>query len=342
MLKYGKGSHRISLRLLFPFEFILSGLLTFYLRGKSLRLRLTGLFFLHLGGYAVALFFNFYAVFIAHDIIDIGFNSTGCFTLGVHVFIAPNRIFAVVGIFQSRCYTVDADRHNVFVVDEVGQSYIADSALGLGNGLDQCAAIIGFQRFVGSFFSAGQSQFSEEGTGAGSGRTGYEDDWFIRAANVFPVGYFCSEYILQLLFGQALYLVADIFIGNRSNGQNAYFVVYESFSLVSRKLLFSRNVGVADVYGAFSYLFQAGAGTACIQGNGNIWVLCLEFCCCIFSKREQSGRTGNGYLAGNFGTGSCRTFSRSGISAAAACCCYQCCTGKSYCHPLFKIHVNPP
>lgn len=87
-----------------------------------------------------------------------------------------------------------------------------------------------FQGLVGSFFLAAESQFSEECSGAGSGRTGYEDDRFIWAANIFPVGYLSGEYVLQLLFGQGLNSFSDILVDNRCYGQDSDLVVNQVFA----------------------------------------------------------------------------------------------------------------
>ena len=65
---------------------------------------LTPHLFLHFGRNAVALFFDLYAIFIREDVVKEGFDSAGRFTLGVHVFIAPDFVSAIVGIFQSRCH----------------------------------------------------------------------------------------------------------------------------------------------------------------------------------------------------------------------------------------------
>ena len=192
--------------------------------------------FLHLGSYAVALFFDFMAVFVRLDVGKESFDCVFSFALGVHVFIAVYRIGAVVGVIQCRSYAIDSDCCNVFIVDEVGQCYVSDSALGLSNALHQCAGVVGFQGLVGSFFLAAESQFSEECSGAGSGRTGYEDDRFIWAANIFPVGYLSGEYVLQLLFGQGLNSFSDILVDNRCYGQDSDLVVNQVFCFFLREV----------------------------------------------------------------------------------------------------------
>lgn len=101
--------------------------------------------FLHFGRNAVALFFDLYAIFIRENVVEEGFDSAGRFALGVHVFIAPDFVSAIVGVFQSRCHAVDRKSCHVFVIDKVWKSDIADSTLGLCDALDQCTAIIGFR-----------------------------------------------------------------------------------------------------------------------------------------------------------------------------------------------------
>ena len=75
------------------------------------------------------------------------------------MFIAPDFVSTIVGVFQSRCHAVDRKSCHVFVIDKVWKSDIADSTLGLCDALDQCTAVIGFQRFVGGFFLTSQWQF---------------------------------------------------------------------------------------------------------------------------------------------------------------------------------------
>ena len=119
--------------------------------------------------------------------------------------ITPYRIFAVIGVVQSRLYTVDCYGCNVFVIYKVGQSNITDSAFVILYALQQSAGVISFQRFVGCFFSTAQSELLEESAGTACSRTGNQNDRFIRTANLFPVGYLSSEDVRSpLSLGQAL------------------------------------------------------------------------------------------------------------------------------------------
>lgn len=59
--------------------------------------------------------------------------------------ITPYRIFAVIGVVQSRLYTVDCYGCNVFVIYKVGQSNITDSAFVILYALQQSAGVISFR-----------------------------------------------------------------------------------------------------------------------------------------------------------------------------------------------------
>ena len=190
---------------------------------------------------------------------------------------------------------------------------------------------------VFAFFLTSQCQFREESTGAGGGRTGDKDDRFIRAAYLFPVGDFGGEDILQLLGGQALHFVSDIFIDDGSDSHGADLMVYEAFGFFSRQLLFSRYIGIADVDRAFSDLLQTGTGAACIQCQGYFRILALELSSRILYERKQCGRTGRSDLTSHLRTGSSTALCRLTVSAAA-CCCDQSGRSQCQCHHFFEFH----
>ena len=115
-------------------------------------------FNLHFGSNTIPLFFNFLAIISRENEVQECFYSAGSFAFSIHMLITPYRIFAVVGVVQSRLYTIDCYSCNVFVIYEVGQSNITDSAFVILYALQQSAGIISFQRFVGCFFSTAQSE----------------------------------------------------------------------------------------------------------------------------------------------------------------------------------------
>ena len=119
-------------------------------------------FNLHLSSNTIPLLFNFLAIISREDEVQECFYSAGSFAFSIHVLITPYRIFAVVSIVKSRLYAVDSNCCNVFVIYEVGQSNITDSAFVILYALQQSAGIISFQRFVGCFFSTAQSELLEE------------------------------------------------------------------------------------------------------------------------------------------------------------------------------------
>ena len=213
--------------------------------------------------------------------------------------ITPYRIFAVVGVVQSRLYTIDCYGCNVFVIYEVGQSNITDSAFVILYALQQSAGVISFQRFVGCFFSTAQSELLEESAGTAGSRTGNQNNRFIRAANLFPVGYLSGEDVGQLSLGQAFYFSCQIFVDNRSHGNYANLMVYKSFGNFGFQLAFCRYIRVTDVNAAVRNLFQTGAAAAAVKGDGNIRVNSFKFACCILCQRQKCGRTAAGYTAGN-------------------------------------------
>ena len=144
--------------------------------------------YLHFCSNTITLFFNFLTIISREDEVQECFYSAGSFAFSIHVLITPYRIFAAVGIVQSRLYTVDGNCCNVLVIYEIGQSNITDSAFVILYALQQSAGVISFQRFVGCFFSTAQSELLEESAGAAGSRTGNQNDRFIRTANLFPVG----------------------------------------------------------------------------------------------------------------------------------------------------------
>ena len=139
--------------------------------------------YLHFCSNTITLFFNFLAIISRENEVQECFYSAGSFTFSIHMLITPYRIFAVVGVVQSRLYTIDCYSCNVFVIYEVGQSNITDSAFVILYALQQSAGIISLQRFVGCFFSTAQSELLEESTGTAGSRTGNQNDRFIRAAS---------------------------------------------------------------------------------------------------------------------------------------------------------------
>ena len=168
-------------------------------------------FNLHLSSNTIPLLFNFLAIISREDEVQECFYSAGSFAFSIHVLITPYRIFAVVSIVKSRLYAVDSNCCNVFVIYEVGQSNITDSAFVILYALQQSAGIISFQRFVGCFFSTAQSELLEESAGTAGSRTGNQNDRFIRTANLFPVSYLSSEDVSQLSLGQAFYFSCQVF-----------------------------------------------------------------------------------------------------------------------------------
>ena len=75
--------------------------------------------YLHFSSNAITLCFNILAILIRQNEVQESLYSAFSFAFGVHMLITPYRIFAGIGILQSRFNAVDCYGRYVLVIYEI-------------------------------------------------------------------------------------------------------------------------------------------------------------------------------------------------------------------------------
>jgi len=262
----------------------------------------------HLGCDAVAHAFHLGGEGITGDVLNEILRRCAAVTLGVHVLEAPDLVGAAVGVFQGRRDAVDRDSLHIRVVDQIGQSDIADGAVIVFDRLHQRSGVVGFQSFVAGFFSAADCPFLEQSAGSGRGRTGDQDDVLVRAADFFPVRDLGGEDIRQLLGGQ----VGDAqrLAGDRRHRDDGNLMVRQRLGDVSIEFFFRKHIGITDVNRAVCNLLQSGSRTAAVDRDGNIGIDGHVGIRSGLDQRQQSRRSGSRDRTADTRSGGCRSCGR--------------------------------
>ncbi|BAF59852.1 hypothetical membrane protein [Pelotomaculum thermopropionicum SI] len=205
--------------------------------------------------------------------------------------VRPYGVFAGGDIFLGGLNAVQFYGLNAAV--EVGQGQVADCPGGFFNDLADRSGRVFFNAC--RLFGTTQGVLFKSRSRARCLGPVYQDDFLIRAAHIFPVGYFAGKDVHQLLPGKVVDV--DSRVNDSGHADDADLVV-DQLGSVDAVFFFSKYVGVADIRRPLGDLGQTGAAAPALHNDFYVGVLCHELVCCLFNQRLHGSGAHCGDVAG--------------------------------------------